>query len=123
MKICIVRHSSETTGARDGNRTHDPSLTKTVRYRCATRAGIQVGSEGFEPPKFSQLIYSQFHLTALVTAQAQASSTGFIKRNVTPLYLSPVQFALVLMYTQAIGEARKPVTFATLKEYIHASTP
>ena len=46
------RHLSETTGARDGNRTHDPSLTKTVRYRCATRAGfLWVGSEGFEPPK------------------------------------------------------------------------
>ncbi len=44
--------SSEPTGARDGNRTHDHSLTKTVRYRCATRAGhLQVGSEGFEPPK------------------------------------------------------------------------
>src|SRR5215469_12561368 len=33
--------SSETTGARDGNRTHDPSLTKTVRYRCATRASFR----------------------------------------------------------------------------------
>lgn len=29
------------TGARDGNRTHDPSLTKTVRYRCATRANLR----------------------------------------------------------------------------------
>ena len=33
-------HPPETTGARDGNRTHDPSLTKTVRYRCATRAKL-----------------------------------------------------------------------------------
>ena len=32
------QHHSDTTGARDGNRTHDHSLTKTVRYRCATRA-------------------------------------------------------------------------------------
>ena len=68
------RHPSKNhTGARDGNRTHDPSLTKTVRYRCATRAcqkgsKILVGSGGFEPPKLSQLIYSQSHLTALVTA-------------------------------------------------------
>ncbi len=62
-------------GAHGGNRTHDHSLTKTVRYRCATRANLPtgalvlVGSGGFEPPKLSQLIYSQSHLATLVTAQ------------------------------------------------------
>src|SRR5437763_8460169 len=74
VEVCMLRYaaqaSSETTGARDGNRTHDPSLTKTVRYRCATRASFfcLVGSGGFEPPKLAQLIYSQSHLATLVTA-------------------------------------------------------
>ena len=73
----------ETTGARDGNRTHDPSLTKTVRYRCATRANhyptlrVVVGSGGFEPPKLSQLIYSQSHLATLVTAQVEEHASLF----------------------------------------------
>ncbi len=42
LKSIKLRHHSETTGARDGNRTHDPSLTKTVRYRCATRANLAI---------------------------------------------------------------------------------
>jgi hypothetical protein len=33
-----------------------------------------VGSGGFEPPKLSQLIYSQSHLATLVTAQDITSS-------------------------------------------------
>ncbi len=36
-----------------------------------------VGSGGFEPPKLSQLIYSQSHLTALVTAQVE-EHTSFL---------------------------------------------
>ena len=32
------RISGGTVGARDGIRTHDPNLTKIVRYLCATRA-------------------------------------------------------------------------------------
>ncbi len=38
--------------------------------RVATKL-VQVGSGGFEPPKLSQLIYSQSHLTALETAQIE----------------------------------------------------
>ena len=48
-----------------GIEPHDHSLTKTVRYHCATWASQKreksVGSGGFEPPKLSQLIYSQSH--------------------------------------------------------------
>lgn len=53
----------------------EPTTTVLPRL-CATTAphgqkkknGL-VGSGGFEPPKLAQLIYSQSHLTALVTAQ------------------------------------------------------
>src|SRR5712692_5311946 len=58
-------------GARDGNRTHDPSLTKTVRYRCATRANPidRWAVRDSNPRSLRQLIYSQPHLATLVTAQ------------------------------------------------------
>jgi hypothetical protein len=36
--------------------------------RCEKEELFRVGSEGFEPSKLAQLIYSQSHLTALVTA-------------------------------------------------------
>ncbi len=45
------------TRARDGNWTHDPTLTKGVLYQLSYagwRAGVfrlLVGGEGFEPPK------------------------------------------------------------------------
>jgi hypothetical protein len=56
-------------------------MTPVLPRLCATAAphgqtiheglSILVGSGGFEPPKLSQLIYSQSHLTALVTALDQ----------------------------------------------------
>jgi len=36
-----------------------------------------VGSGGFEPPKLSQLIYSQSHLSTLVTAQVEEHTSSF----------------------------------------------
>ncbi len=50
---------------------HGPTL-HTRRNRLAW-----VGSEGFEPPKLSQLIYSQSHLTALVTTQVEEHTSSF----------------------------------------------
>jgi hypothetical protein len=54
-------------------------MTPVLPRLCATAAPhgqttltfVEVGSGGFEPPKLSQLIYSQSHLTALVTAQLE----------------------------------------------------
>ena len=55
----------------------EPTTTVLPRL-CATTAphgpsakkkNFLVGSGGFEPPKLSQLIYSQSHLATLVTAQ------------------------------------------------------
>lgn len=71
-------------GARDGNRTHDPSLTKTVRYRCATRAGTRWAVRDSNPRRLSQLIYSQSHLTALETAQENFRSIWEDGRNPLP---------------------------------------
>ncbi len=54
-------------------------MTPVLPRLCATAAphglaykpGVRlVGSGGFEPPKLSQLIYSQSHLSTLVTALA-----------------------------------------------------
>jgi hypothetical protein len=41
----------------------------TAPHGLTNRRNCLVGSGGFEPPKLAQLIYSQSHLTALVTAQ------------------------------------------------------
>ena len=46
-----------------------PRLCATTAPHGLVKGGEMVGSGGFEPPKLSQLIYSQSHLTALVTAQ------------------------------------------------------
>jgi hypothetical protein len=54
-------------------------MTTVLPRLCATAAPhglinltrIGVGSGGFEPPKLSQLIYSQSHLTTLVTARLE----------------------------------------------------
>ena len=46
-----------------------PRLCATTAPHGLVEGGETVGSGGFEPPKLSQLIYSQSHLTALVTAQ------------------------------------------------------
>jgi hypothetical protein len=52
-------------------------MTPVLPRLCATAAPHGptlkrlVGSGGFEPPKLSQLIYSQPHLTTLVTAQIE----------------------------------------------------
>ena len=76
-------HYPETTGARDGNRTHDHSLTKTVRYRCATRANLTYimymsGQWRIRTSEaITQLIYSQSHLATLVTAQVEEHASGF----------------------------------------------
>ena len=45
-----------------------PRLCATTAPHGLVKGGETVGSGGFEPPKLSQLIYSQSHLTALVTA-------------------------------------------------------
>jgi len=45
LPICPQGH-----GADGGDRTHDLSLTKGVRFHCATSALVVM--EGFEPPIF-----------------------------------------------------------------------
>ena len=42
---CLALGHCEITGAEDGDRTHDLSLTKGVRYHCATSAIIGAGKE------------------------------------------------------------------------------
>lgn len=48
---------------------HGPTLPYSYMVlSCEACIDVQVGSGGFEPPKLSQLIYSQSHLATLVTA-------------------------------------------------------
>ena len=51
--------------------TGQPYLTVNLLYSKL------VGSGGFEPPKLSQLIYSQSHLSTLVTAQVEEHTSSF----------------------------------------------
>ncbi len=52
---------------------HGPTLLYMIHKQCI----VQVGSGGFEPPKLSQLIYSQSHLSTLVTAQVEEHASLF----------------------------------------------
>ena len=54
---------------------HGPTL-HTRHEAQLSHACVWVGSGGFEPPKLSQLIYSQSHLTALVTAQVEEHTSS-----------------------------------------------
>ena len=48
------------------------------QLHTTTEMGVgMVGSGGFEPPKLSQLIYSQSHLSTLVTAQIVKHASSF----------------------------------------------
>jgi hypothetical protein len=83
-----VSNSSGTVGAHDGIRTHDPNLTKIVRYPCATWAFRALADEAQlyahrrtggqwrirTSEGVSQLIYSQFRLATSVTAQENTTA-------------------------------------------------
>ena len=89
-----VSDSSGTVGAHDGIRTHDPNLTKIVRYPCATWAFWALAGEARlrltrhymfrrtggqwrirTSEGVIQLIYSQSRLATSVTAQESAPRT------------------------------------------------
>jgi hypothetical protein len=54
-----------------------PSKMSTCCHFSSLRTYVEVGSGGFEPPKLSQLIYSQSHLSTLVTAQVEEHTSSF----------------------------------------------
>ncbi len=81
MRLLDGASDREDRGALVGTRTRDLILTKNVLYQLSyvgpnairlAGSACSVGSDGFEPPKLAQLIYSQPQLSTLATAQVHA---------------------------------------------------